>query len=94
MEASNVSLEEIASQSNDITFIYDVWAKRFTYFSQPIDTMLPGVTQHQILQQPELLLELVDQPDREYVLSSLARIAEDVQTIDLAFGLFMPDQSR
>lgn len=43
---------------------------------------------------PNLLIELIDQHDREYVLSTIADLKKDSPLVDIEFRLFMPDQSK
>lgn len=94
MDASNVSLEDIASQSKHVTFVYNFKTDSFTYFKRPIVHILEGISEESIFSQPQQLINLVDQSDRSFVLSAVSKIEEDAHPIDIEFRLFMPDQSR
>ncbi|WP_224994266.1 HAMP domain-containing sensor histidine kinase [Cesiribacter sp. SM1] len=94
MDSSTVSLDDFASIANHITFIYDIETDSFTYFKRPVKHILEGISKDYILSQPQQLISLVDQSDKEFVLFSVARIAENGIPIDIEFRLFMPDQTR
>lgn len=94
MDASNISLEEIASQSANVTFVYDVKEDRFTYFKRPANSILSGISDEKILSKPQQLIDLVDKSDREFVVASVEKTAEESHPLDIEFRLFMPDQTR
>ena len=93
MDASHVSLEDIASQSDHITFIYDLENDNFTYFMRPKSSILEEISDEYILRKPQQLIQLIHGSDRDFVISSVKKAEADHRAVDIEFRLFMPDQT-
>lgn len=86
-------LEQIAAQATGFTFLYDYTNRVLPFISQSLISFL-GVSPEEVKEQPQKLLEFVNDTDREYVQQVLEKLREQgPHAVDVEFRVFTPDQS-
>ncbi|KAA5542460.1 PAS domain-containing sensor histidine kinase [Adhaeribacter rhizoryzae] len=73
-------LEQIAEQTDQVFFIYDIQRNNIRYLNPSFDEIWGRSRQH-IMDNPALLLETVHPEDQEYVRNSLTRISKREQQV-------------
>lgn len=92
MDVSKTFLEQLAANSKDLTFVYDLNNRSFSYLSDSAQDFF-GLSKDEIFKNPEGILQLVQIEDRQYVLDKIEKVRGGEPYVDAEFRLFMPDQT-
>lgn len=92
MDAAITFLQQLAEQSKDLTFVYDLEARYFTYLSDSANDFF-GISQEEIYKSPEVLVELLQEEDRQHVLDQVASLRLGAPYVDIEFRLQLPDNN-
>lgn len=84
-------LEQIAKQSDSLTFVYDYGEKEFIYVSAPA-TKLLGENTADIIKDPKKLLALIPAEDHALVLETAEKLENGAHSIDVTFRIMPADQ--
>jgi two-component system sensor histidine kinase VicK len=84
--------EKVAEQTNQILFIGHIEAKKLVYANPSFQKIWQRPIQP-YLEEPELLLQTIQEEDREYLLESLEQILAGADKKDIEFKIVLPDQA-
>ncbi|MBW3544291.1 MAG: PAS domain-containing protein, partial [Bacteroidetes bacterium] len=90
MDVSKTFLQQLAKQSKDLTFVYDMDARCFAYLSDSAVDFF-GISPEKIYKSPEALITLLQEEDRQHVLDQVDKIKKGAPYVDIEFRLQMPD---
>jgi two-component system, OmpR family, sensor histidine kinase VicK len=90
---SSSFLQQLAAQSTDITFIFDIQQNQFLFLSESAYSLL-ALSREQINENPQLLVARISEEDRAYLLAEIKKLREEGPLAStLEFRLYMPDQT-
>lgn len=92
MDAAITFLQQLAERSKDLTFVYDLDARCFTFLSDSAIDFF-GIAPEEIYKSPEVLIGLLQEEDRQHVLDQIASLRQGAPYIDIEFRLQWPDNS-
>ena len=93
MENPKSFFEKISRQSQDLFFFYDFENKYFECLSNDVQPLL-GLSREEINAQPQKLLKLFEQADKEYIETNLNKLKEQgPQPLDIEIRLHLPNQT-
>lgn len=92
MDVSKSFLQQLASSSHDLTFVFDCQTNSFSYLSDTAKNFFE-IPVEEIYESPEVLIPLLKIEDRDYLLEKINKLREGIPYVDVEFRLFMPDQT-
>jgi two-component system sensor histidine kinase VicK len=90
MDTTGNFLAFFAGQTKDIVFVFDYLNLRFTFISPSIKNLL-GLSQEEINQDPQVLLNLIAEEDRQHVVNEATRLTQEATTIDIEFKILITE---
>lgn len=92
MDVVKTFLQQLANQSKDLTFVFDLDASYFTFLSDSAVDFF-DISPEEIYKSPEVLIALLQEEDRQHVLDQVGRLRKGTRHLDLEFRLQMPDSA-
>lgn len=92
MDAAITFLQQLAKRSKDLTFVYDLEARCFTYLSDSAINFF-GLSPQEIYKSPEALIGLLQEEDRQHVLDQVDKLRQGEAYVDIEFRLMMADSN-
>src|SRR5690554_1200185 len=86
-------LRELAQQSDEVYFVFDVNQKRFQYINRSFESISLRKSE-ELLEKPDLAMEIVHPEDLEYVRTSIHTTLNEKSRSTLFFRILRPDQNE
>ena len=93
MENSWLFLEQFTAHTSDVAFVYDLEKKHFEYLSKNAPELLE-LPLEEIQQQPEKLLSLVQEEDRELIRMQIAALADQHPHAEVECKVLLPNHEH